>query len=109
MEIPFMQSHESANTFSDALIVNSHIVDGSANTAASLEVLRDAGWTMTTSTSSPWIELTTLGDPPPVYIPDRNTPGHPEFRIPSGRAKCPACGQWGEREHACDYCGHPVD
>ena len=25
------------------------------------------------------------------------------------RAKCPACGQWGEREHACDYCGHPVD
>jgi hypothetical protein len=64
--------------------------------------------TMTTSTS-PWMEITTLGDPPPVYIPDRNTPGHPEFRIPSGRAKCPACGQWGEREHACDYCGHPVD
>jgi len=65
--------------------------------------------TMTASTNSPWIEITTLGDPAPVYIPGPNMPGHPEFRIPSGRAKCPACGQWGEREHECDHCGHPVD
>jgi hypothetical protein len=25
------------------------------------------------------------------------------------RAKCPACGQWGEVQHQCIYCGHPID
>jgi uncharacterized Zn-finger protein len=51
--------------------------------------------------TNPWIENSA-----PVHIL-----GHAEYipYTPGGRAKCPYCGQWADRQSACPHCGGSVD